>query len=101
VGGLAGQGQDELFLSLFGIEQAAGTILVRNKPTRIRSPRGALRAGVGLALVPEDRANQGLVLQMALRDNISLSILSTLSRLGFIDRHREASEARSIIDRLR
>lgn len=101
VGGLAGQGQDELFLSLFGIEQAVGTILVRHNPTRIRSPRDALRAGVGLALVPEDRANQGLVLQMALRDNISLTILSTLSRLGFIDRHREASAARSMIDRLR
>ena len=101
VGGLAGQGQDELFLSLFGIEQAVGTILVRQKPTRIRSPRDALRAGVGLALVPEDRANQGLVLQMALRDNISLTILNALSRLGFINRRLEASEAQSMIDRLR
>jgi ribose transport system ATP-binding protein len=101
VGGLVGQGQDELFLSLFGIEQAAGTILIRHKPTRIRSPRDALRAGVGLALVPEDRANQGLVLQMALRDNISMAILSTLSRLGFINRRRESAEASSMIDRLR
>lgn len=101
VGGLAGQGQDELFLALFGILPVEGLIRVNGKPVRIRSPREALRSGIGIALVPEDRANQGLILPMTVLENISLTVLSSLSRFGFIDRKREASEARTIMDRLR
>ncbi len=100
VGGLAGQGQDELFLSLFGIHQPEGTIRVHDQPTHIRSPRDALHERIGLALVPEDRANQGLILPMTLLENISLAVLSSLSRFGFINRGREATEARSMMDRL-
>ncbi len=101
VGGLAGQGQDELFLSLFGIRRPQGTIRVRGNLVSIRSPRDALRAGIGLALVPEDRANQGLVLPMTLLENISLAILPALSRFGFIRRGQEAASAHSMIDQLR
>ena len=59
VGGLQGQGQLELFLSLFGVLRAQGRIEVGGRQVRIGSPRQALNAGIGLALVPEDGRTRG------------------------------------------
>ena len=89
VGGLQGQGQAELVLSLYGVHRAHGTIEINGRRARIASPRDALAAGIGLALVPEDRKNQGLLLPKPIRENIVLPILSQISRLGFIDRAAE------------
>ncbi len=55
----------------------------------------------GLALVPEDRQQQGLVLPMSVRDNLSLAALSDLQRGGFIRRRAERCLATEQIDRLR
>jgi ribose transport system ATP-binding protein len=57
IGGLQGQGQAELFLSLFGVRRATGTLLLNGAPLHLRNPAAALRAGI--ALVPEDRASEG------------------------------------------
>lgn len=85
IGGLQGQGQLELFLALFGVVRAQGHIEVHGKGTRIRSPRDALAARIGLALVPEDRQNQGLLLPKSVRDNLTLAATSTLARFGFVN----------------
>ena len=85
IGGLQGQGQLELFLSLFGVLHAHGLIEVGGKPVKIRSPRDAFTARIGLALVPEDRQNQGLLLPKSVRENLTLAVARTLSRYGFID----------------
>jgi len=85
IGGLQGQGQLELFLSLFGVLHAHGLIEVGGKPVKIRSPRDAFTARIGLALVPEDRQNQGLLLPKSVRENLTLAVVRTLSRFGFID----------------
>ncbi len=93
VGGLQGQGQAELVLALYGIHHAQGTIEVNGRRVRIANPRDALAAGIGLALVPEDRKNQGLLLPKPIRENIVLPILSRISHFGFLDRGAERTLA--------
>ena len=101
VGGLAGQGQRELFLSLFGAHPVThGQIFVQGTPRRIRTPRDAIHAGLGIALVPEDRKQEGLLLPMRVRDNMTLPILSRLTVAGVVDRGRERSLVGGVIERL-
>jgi ribose transport system ATP-binding protein len=89
VGGLAGQGHRELFMSLFGAGRARGEVLVGGRPVRLRSPRDAIRAGFGIALVPEDRKREGLFPRMTVRENLTLPVLGRLATAGFVDRGRE------------
>ncbi len=89
IGGLQGQGQAELVLSLYGIHHFQGTVSINGRRVRIANPRDALAAGIGLALVPEDRKNQGLLLPKPIRENIVLPILSQISHLGFLDKGAE------------
>jgi ribose transport system ATP-binding protein len=89
VGGLQGQGQLELFLSLFGVLRARGEIEIDGKPAKIGSPRQALNAGIGLALVPEDRQNQGLLLPKSVRENVTLAVARRFSRFGVLDLGQE------------
>lgn len=100
IGGLTGQGQDELFRAMYGIERGQGEILLEGKPVFIRSPRDALERNFGLALVPEDRATQGLLLPKSVSNNISLSVLHSLERFGFIQRAREESLVAKQVERL-
>lgn len=85
VGGLQGHGQRELFLALVGVVRAIGRIEVGGRPCTIDSPRAALARGIGMALLPEDRRNEGLLLSRSLRENISLAALPRLTRWGLID----------------
>jgi ribose transport system ATP-binding protein len=94
VGGLQGQGQLELFLALFGVLHAGGRISVGGRPVRIRSPRDALHAGIGLALVPEDRQNQGLLLPKSVRENLTLAVARRFARYGLLDLRQE----RALVD---
>jgi ribose transport system ATP-binding protein len=90
LGGLDGQGQRELLLALFGVLRGiGGQILIDGKPVSIRSPRAAKANGIGMALIPEDRKTEGLMLQMSVRDNLSFAALSELARGGIIDRDAE------------
>jgi ribose transport system ATP-binding protein len=100
IGGLQGQGQAELMLSLYGIHHAQGTIEINGRRVRINNPRDALAAGIGLALVPEDRKNQGLLLPKPIRENIVLPILSQIAHLGFLDRSVERKLTRSAMQQL-
>ena len=101
IGGLAGQGQRELFMTLFGARKATGgEIRVGGKPRRIRRPGDAIRAGLGIALVPEDRKTEGLLLPMYVRDNLTLAILPRISALGVLRRRRESRLVSGIVDRL-
>jgi len=99
--GLEGQGQLELFLSLYGVIRARGSILVGGRPRRLRSPRDALRAGLGLALVPEDRKNEGILPTLSVRENISLPSLRRVERLGLINRKAERELIAPVIRDLR
>lgn len=101
VGGLDGQGQRELFLSLFGAPGASeGEILVGGEQKKIRRPSDAIRAGMGIALVPEDRKSEGLLLPMSVRDNLTLPILKKVSTGGVINAGRERDLVRQMFERL-
>lgn len=90
LGGLDGQGQRELLLALFGVLRGcSGEILVDGKTRRIGSPQTAKSSAIGMALIPEDRKTEGLMLPMTVRENLSLSSMPRISRFGIIDRGRE------------
>jgi ABC-type sugar transport system ATPase subunit len=76
VGGLDGSGRSDLARALFGaVPLRAGTIEVDGRPRRIRSPRAAVRAGIGY--VTADRKTDGLVLPLAAADNALLAVRAT------------------------
>ncbi len=96
LGGLDGQGQRELLLAFFGVLRGlSGRILVDGRQVSINSPAAARAAGIGMALIPEDRKTEGLMLPMTVRENLSFATLDLLSRGGVIDR---AAEQRLIDD---
>lgn len=97
LGGLDGQGQRELLLALFGVLRGTtGEVLVDGRPVRIGGPSAAKRAEVGMALIPEDRKTEGLMLPMSVRDNLSFAALGQLSRWGIVDTAAE----RAAVERL-
>lgn len=89
IGGLQGQGQSELFLRLVGVVRGGGDIEVGGLARTIRSPRDALRCGLGIAFVPEDRREQGLLLSKSLRENVTLAITGMFARFGVLDLGQE------------
>jgi ribose transport system ATP-binding protein len=101
IAGLVGAGRTELLQVLFGVVPAvAGTIHVAGKKIMPRSPFDAMNAGI--ALVPEDRKLQGLILQMAVRTNISLASVYQQRRAGvFLNDAFERREAARMVERLR
>ena len=87
LGGLDGQGQRELLLALFGVLRGTtGDVLIDGGPVAITGPHDAKRKEIGMALIPEDRKTEGLMLPMSVRDNLSFAALGALSRWGIVDR---------------
>ena len=100
IGGLAGHGHRELFFMLFGAERATGgTIAIDGRHVRISNSRDAIRHGV--ALVPEDRKTEGLLLAMSTRDNLTLAILRRISAAGLLRRGAEQRLADDMVERLK
>jgi inositol transport system ATP-binding protein len=95
--GLVGAGRTETARAIFGADKFdAGRILVGGSAVEIRSPRDAIRHGIGL--VPEDRKQQALFLALAIRMNVSMAALDRISRVaGFIDERAE----REMVDEYR
>ncbi|MEW9805742.1 sugar ABC transporter ATP-binding protein [Mesorhizobium sp. ZMM04-5] len=90
LGGLDGQGQRELLLALFGVLRGCtGSVLIDGSPANIRSPAHARAAGIGMALIPEDRKTEGLMLPMTVRENLAFAAMDKVSRHGVIDRQAE------------
>jgi len=98
--GLVGAGRSEIAKALFGLDpNATGSVAVNGRAVRIRSPRDAMRHGIGL--VPEDRKAEGLVLPMGSLSNVTLPLLDRLSRASWIRRREERVLGRAYFDRLR
>jgi ABC-type sugar transport system ATPase subunit len=98
--GLVGAGRSEIAKAIFGLDsKAAGAIEIDGKPLKVGSVSDTMAAGV--ALVPEDRKREGLVLMGGGRFNFSLPLLGSLSRLGFVDRSAERRQASNYFARLR
>lgn len=99
--GIMGAGRTELLQTIFGLHSrsSSGQIFVMHKPVTIRSPAEAIRAGIALA--PEDRKAEGLVLSMSVAENISLSCLRLAARFGILRPRHERELVGTYIDRLR
>jgi rhamnose transport system ATP-binding protein len=98
--GLVGSGRSELARTVFGLTPAdSGDVLVHGRPVVVRTPAGAIDAGI--AYLPEDRKQHGVVPEMAVDQNVSLASLGAVARGGLIDRTRERSQAQRYVDQLR
>jgi ABC-type sugar transport system ATPase subunit len=98
--GLVGAGRSEMALGVFGAPQPdSGEILIDGKAVTIGSPQVAIRRGI--ALVPEDRKQLGLVLGMGVGSNVSLSALTRVSHNGMIDFGAESTLIGGYINRFR
>jgi ribose transport system ATP-binding protein len=90
--GLVGAGRSEMARAVFGVDRPlGGSVSLEGKRLEIKSPRDAIRHGIGL--VPEERRRSGLVVEMTVRENVSLPTLSALSPGGLIRRDRETRAA--------
>ncbi len=88
VAGLVGSGRSELGAALFGIDRVtAGEIRLRGERIVPGSPRHAMRASIGL--LPEDRKQEGLMMQMSVLENSTMAALPRLQTAGFIRRAEE------------
>lgn len=97
--GLMGAGRTELAETLFGLRRrVSGSVEIAGKNVDVRSASDAVAAG--MALVPEDRRRQGLVIDFSIRDNIGLPSLGVWNRLGFVDRRRESETSVSLREKL-
>ena len=100
VAGLLGSGRSALARVLFGIDpKISGEIRVKGAVVDIANPRDAIAHG--LALVPEDRLRQGLVLEHSVEENSSISILERLSNWVFVSKSRAQAAADRQIEVLR
>ncbi|WP_158887241.1 sugar ABC transporter ATP-binding protein [Amycolatopsis anabasis] len=98
--GLVGAGRSEVARAVFGIDRLdAGEVRVRGRPLPNGSPTAAMAAGIGF--VPEDRRQQGLVMDASIERNAGLASLGALSRGGLIRRRDERALARDWAVKLR
>ncbi|KAA2236046.1 sugar ABC transporter ATP-binding protein [Salinarimonas soli] len=99
LGGLDGQGQKEVLLALFGVlKGVTGTVSVEGRPHRPGSPADARRAA--LALIPEDRKTEGLMLPMSVGDNLVAASFDRIAAGPFIDADRQRRAIDEAIRRL-
>lgn len=82
--GLVGAGRTEVVRAIFAADPVlSGEIKLEGKPVKFKSPKDAIEAGI--ALCPEDRKDQGLVLWRSIKDNVSMPVLKKVRKGLFID----------------
>ena len=101
VAGLVGAGRTEMLETLFGVTPAlGGSIQVSGADLELDSPISAIAAGIALA--PEDRKQQGLVIDMTVRENLSLAALRRdQKKAGFLDFAKEKKISEKMIEAMR
>jgi ABC-type sugar transport system ATPase subunit len=81
--GLVGSGRSELVRMIYGADKPdAGEMLLEGKPLRIRSPYEAVKSGI--ALVPEERRSQGLLLDKSVAFNVNIPSVQSLRPVGWL-----------------
>ncbi|MEL7975053.1 sugar ABC transporter ATP-binding protein [Isoptericola sp. F-RaC21] len=97
--GLVGAGRSEIARAVFGVDPYdAGSVRLDGRPVPPRSPRAAVRAGI--ALVPEDRRQQGLVTDSTVARNVTAVVRARIARLGMLTSRRESDAAAPWASRL-
>jgi ABC-type sugar transport system ATPase subunit len=97
--GLVGSGRSEVARAIFGADRPdRGTVEIDGVVADIRRPSDAI--GLGLAMVPESRKDQGLVMRMSVGHNVTLPHLDRVSTAGVIERVRERAAVGELLRRL-
>lgn len=99
--GLMGAGRTELLETIFGLHKqtSTGVFKIDEKAQSFGSPADAMKAGI--ALVPEDRKKDGLVLGLDVKTNISITTLNDLQNAGWLNHKKEQELADKYIDALK
>jgi len=101
LGGLDGQGHTELLLALFGVLRGvSGDITLGGEPYRPFSPANARSNRTSLALVPEDRKTDGLMLRLSVAENILAASYGRVSNGPFIDRQKAQATITGAVEKL-
>ena len=101
IGGIGGQGQRELLLSLFGVlKNVRGDVRMEGRRLHLKSPSALMRKNKGIVMIPEDRKSEGLFLSMSILKNISIAALPSVSRGLFINRRREMDRVKKMVGQL-
>ncbi|HQZ96155.1 MAG TPA: sugar ABC transporter ATP-binding protein [Pyrinomonadaceae bacterium] len=97
--GLVGAGRSDAAQAIFGVDvPVSGTVHIDDKVIRISSANDAIRNGI--FLIPEDRRNSGLILDIPIRENITLPALSRYSSSGLVSKAAETTKAKEMCERL-
>lgn len=101
IAGLVGSGRTETVRAIFGADKkTSGSVYVADRKTAFKSPKDAVRQG--MAMVPEDRKQHGVILSLSIKDNINLTNLSRVSNaFGFIHQRKENMVADEMIQKLK
>ena len=96
-----GAGRTELLETIFGLHprEMSGTVHIENKMVKIRSVMDAVKNGMGL--VPEDRKEDGLVLQMEITKNVSMASIGQVVKNGLLSSRSEAKLSKKYIEALK
>ena len=95
--GLVGAGRTEVCETIFGIEaKSEGRIFLEGKEIQINNPLDAMKLGIGY--LPEDRQRQGLILDWGIGRNITLPVISELSKHGWLDDKKEREVAKKLAE---
>jgi rhamnose transport system ATP-binding protein len=98
IAGLVGSGRTELAETVFGISPAtSGSIKINGRPVTVADVRQAVDNGI--AYVPEDRAQHGLVKRQTIRDNVAITVLDKLTNGWLVDKRKEQALASDAIAR--
>ncbi len=98
IGGLVGSGRSEIVNALYGRLPCSGRIFIEGREVGIRHPRDAKNHGIGL--LTEERKQDGLLFNFAIRENVTLHSLASVSRFQVLDRKRETQLANDYKERL-
>ena len=98
--GLVGSGRTEIMRAIFGADKFdQGELILNGNIRKIKSPYDAIRQGVGF--LPEDRKNQGLTLEMSVKENVNLASYKDISKFSFINLTKETKNATEFVKKLR
>lgn len=100
IAGLVGSGRTELARAIFGADRKdSGKITLNNKLLKIKSPVDSVKYGIGL--IPENRKEQGVILSMSIRENLTMPSIKKISGIfGVINKRYERKFAQSLIEKL-
>ncbi|MGP4069088.1 sugar ABC transporter ATP-binding protein [Halobacillus sp. B29] len=99
VAGLMGAGRTEIMETIFGaVKKNKGSIYLNGEPLTVKHPSDAIKAGIGF--ITEDRKDEGLVLNLSIRENIALSNMKAISNKGWINSTKENDLIDDLMKRL-